>query len=93
LDVVLGEALDEPFDPAAVVDPSAGGVVEGRWDVDADTWVARAGVEIEGRMLRASPAAAVGLAAGAVLEHERAAEQGPVGQELDGAGAVAAPLG
>jgi hypothetical protein len=26
-EVVLGDAIDEPFDPAAIVDPPAGGVV------------------------------------------------------------------
>jgi hypothetical protein len=36
---------------------------------------------------------AVGLATGAVLEHERVAEQGLVGQELDGAGTGVALLG
>jgi hypothetical protein len=93
LEVVLRDAIDQPFDPAAVLDPLAGGVVEGRGDVDADPLVARAGVERECRMLLARAAVAVGLAAGAVLEHERAAEQGLLSQELDGAGAGVALLG
>jgi hypothetical protein len=83
-EVVLGDAIDQPLDPATVVDPSAGRVVEGRWDVDADPPVARAGVEVECRVLLALLAAAVGLAAGAMLEHERTAERGLVGQEPDG---------
>jgi hypothetical protein len=93
LEVVLRDAIDQPFDPAAVVDPPAGGVVQGRGDVDADPPVAGAGMEIEGRMFWALAAVAVRLAAGAVLEHERAADQGLVGQELDGAGAGVALLG
>ena len=93
LEVVLGDAMDQPLDPTAVVDPSAGRLVEGRRDVDADPPVARAGVEIEGRVLLALPAAAVGLAAGAMLEHERPADQGLVGQDLDRAGAGVALLG
>ena len=55
LEVVLGDALDQALDPTAVVDPSAGRLVEGRRDVDADPPVARAGVEIEGRVLLARP--------------------------------------
>ena len=91
--MVLGDALDQPLDPTAVVDPSAGRLVEGRRDVDADPPVARAGVEIEGRVLLALPAAAVGLAAGAMLEHERPADQGLAGQDLGRARAVVALLG
>lgn len=90
---MLGDAIDEPLDPATVVNPPAGGVVEGRRDIDADPPVAGAGMEIQGRMFLALLTSAVGLAAGAVLEHERAAEQGLVGQELDGAGAGIALLG
>src|SRR5262249_51841395 len=76
-EVMLGDAPDQALDPTAVVDPSAGRLVEGRWDVDADPPVARAGVEVEGRGLLALLAAAVGLAAGAMLEHERPAGQRP----------------
>ena len=36
LEVVLRDAIDQPLNSAAVVDPAAGGVVEGRGDVDAD---------------------------------------------------------
>jgi hypothetical protein len=72
--VVLGDAIEEPLEPAAVVDPEAGGVVEGRWDIDADPLVTGAGVEVERGMLPALPTSAVGLAAGAVLQDERAAE-------------------
>ena len=50
-------------------------------------------MEIQGRMFLALLTSTVGLAAGAVLEHERSAEQGPVGQELDGARAGVALLG
>jgi hypothetical protein len=74
LKMVLGDAIDQPLDPTAVVDPSTGRLMEGRGDVEADPPVARAGVEIEGRVLLTLLAAAVGLAAGAVLEHERTAE-------------------
>jgi hypothetical protein len=72
--VVLGDPIEEPLEPAAVIDPEAGGVMEGRRDIAADPAVAGAGVEIERGMLLALLASAVGLAAGAVLEHERAAE-------------------
>jgi hypothetical protein len=92
LEVVFGDAIDPSLDPAAVVDPLPGRVVKGRWDVDADPLVARAGMEIEGGMLLALLTAAVGLAAGAVLEHERAAEQGLVGEELDRSGSSVALL-
>jgi hypothetical protein len=93
LEVVLRDAIHESFDPVAVLDPLAGGVVESRGDIDADPLVARAGVEMESRMLLARATVAIGLAAGAVLEHERAAEQGLVRQELDGAGAGVALRG
>ncbi len=66
--------------------------MEGRRDVDAGPPVARAGVEIEGRVFLALPAA-VGLAAGALPEHERAADRGLVGRDLGGAVAVVALLG
>ncbi len=85
--MVLRDAIDQPLNSEAVVDPAAGGVVEGRGNVDADPSVRRAGVEIEGWMLLAPLATAVRLAAGTVLEHERAADERLVGQDLDGAGA------
>ncbi len=93
LEAVLGDAIEEPLEPAAVVDPEAGGVMEGRWELDADPPVACAAVEIERGMLPALLTSAVGLAAGAVLERERAADQGSVGQDLDGAGAGVPLLG
>jgi hypothetical protein len=93
LEVVLGDTIEEPLEPAAVVDPEAGGVMEGRRDIDADPPVAGAGVEIERGMLLALLTSAVGLAARPVLEHERAADQGSVGQDLDGAGAGVPLLG
>jgi hypothetical protein len=74
LEVVLGDTIEEPLEPAAIVDPEAGGVMEGRWDIDADPAVAGAGVEIERGMLLALLTSAVGLAAGAMLEYERAAK-------------------
>jgi hypothetical protein len=89
---MLGDTLDQPMDPAAVVDPSAGRVVEVRGDVDADPLVAGAGMEVESRVLLAPLAAAIGLAAGALLEHERTADQGLIGQESDGARAGVALL-
>jgi hypothetical protein len=58
LEVVLGDTIDQPFEPAAVLDPSAGSIVEGRKDVDTDSLIAGAGMEIEGRMLPALPATA-----------------------------------
>jgi hypothetical protein len=47
-------------------------------------------MEIERGMLRSGPTAAGRLAAGAVLEDEGAAEQGSIGEELDGPGACLA---
>ena len=91
--MVLRDAIDQPLNSEAVVDPAAGGVVEGRGNVDADPSVRRAGVEIEGWMLLAPLATAVRLAAGTVLEHERAADERLVGQDLDGAGAGLASSG
>jgi hypothetical protein len=93
LEVVLGDTIEQPLEPAAVVDPEAGGVVEGRRDIDADPLVARAGVERERRMLLALLTSAVGLAARAVLEHERAADYGLVSQDLYGARAGIPLLG
>ena len=82
---MLGDLIDQPFDPAAVLDPLADRVVEGPGNVGANLPTG-AGVEIECRMLLAPLAAAVGLAARAVAKHQRAAEKGLVGQELSGAG-------
>ena len=93
LKVVFRDLIDPLIDLAAGLDGGTQGLVEGRGDIDANPLVARAGMEIESGMLLAGLAPAVGLAAGAVLKDQRAAEQGFVGQKLDGAGAcVCAPL-
>ena len=62
-------------------------------DIRAKPLAARAGVKIESGMLLPALAAAVGLAAGAVLEDQRTAEQGFVGEELDGPRAALSFLG
>src|SRR5947209_1720662 len=93
LEVVSRGAIDELVDLAAGLDPGSDGFVEGRRDVGANPLVARAGVKIGGGMLLPALGPAVGLAAGAVLEDQRAAEQAFVCEELDGAGATLSFLG
>jgi hypothetical protein len=93
LEVMFRDALDESVDLAAGLDPGSDRVAERRGDVGAEPLATRAGVKIESGMLLAALAAAVGLAAGTVLEQERAAEQGFVGKELDGARATLSFLG
>jgi len=85
LEVVFRDAIDELIELAAGLDPVSDRVVQGRGDVGTEPLVAQAGVKIESGMLLAALAAAVGFAAGTVLENQRAAEQRFVGEELDGA--------
>jgi hypothetical protein len=87
------DVIDPPVDLAAGRDRGADRLVEVRRDVDANPPVARAGMKVESRMLLAGLTPAVGLAAGAALEDERASQQGLVGEELDGAGSRVALLG
>jgi hypothetical protein len=89
----LRDLSDRVIDPAAGLDGGTDRLVEGRWDIEAHPLIPGAGVEIEGGMLLAGLTPAVGLAAGAVLKDQRAAEQGFVGEELDGARACLALLG
>ena len=63
-------AIDPFIDLAAGLDRGTDGLVEGRRDVDANPPVARAGMEVESRMLRAGPTPTGGLAAGAVLKDQ-----------------------
>ena len=93
LKIMFRDVIDPLVDLAAGLDRGADGLVEGRRDVDANPLVARAGMEVESGMLLAGPTPAVGLAAGAVLKDQRAAKQGLVGEELDGAGSRVALLG
>jgi hypothetical protein len=93
LEIVLRDLIDQVVDLVAGLDGGANGLVEGRGDVDANAPVARACMEIESGMLLAGPASSAGLAAGAVLEHQRATEQGFVGEKWDGAGACVTLLG
>jgi hypothetical protein len=87
LEIVLGDLIDESFDPATVVHPFSDGVVEGLGNVGGPLLAIAAGVEIESRMFLAALAAAVGFATGAVPQHQRAAEKGFIGEVLSGAGA------
>jgi hypothetical protein len=93
LEIVIRDVIHQVIDLVAGRDGGADVLVEGRGDRDANPLVAGAGMEIESRMLLAGPAPAVGLAAGAVLEDQGAAEQGFVSEELDGARACVALLG
>jgi hypothetical protein len=90
LEVVLRDLIDRVIDPAAGLDGGADRLVEGRWNIDAHPLISGTGMEIESGMLLAGLASAVGLAAGAVLEDQRAAEQGFLGEQLNGAGACVA---
>jgi len=93
LEIEIGDLIDELIDPMAILNRRADRLVECRGDIEAHPLVAEAGMKVEGRMLRSGAAAAGGLAAGAVLEHQGAAEQGLLGEELDGPGARGALLG
>lgn len=73
-----GDLIDQPLDPAVIIDPPAGGIVEGLRDVDAEPHVCGAGVKMQFRMLLVFLAATIGLTARTVLEHERAADKWPV---------------
>jgi hypothetical protein len=93
LEVVIRDLIDQVIDLMAVLNGRADGLMEGLGNINANPLVAEAGMKIEGRMLLPGLAAAVGLAAGAVLEHQGAAEQGLISEELDGTGACVALLG
>jgi hypothetical protein len=90
LEVLLSDAIEEPFEAAAVGDGAADGVVEVRGDVGADLPARGAVVEIESGMPLAALAAARGLATGPLPQDERAAEDGFVGEDLSGARACLA---
>jgi hypothetical protein len=81
-----GRLINQSFDPATVVDPLADRVLEGRGNGGANLLASRAGRERDSRMLLALLAAAGGLATGAVMQYERAAEKEFAGEELSGAG-------
>jgi transketolase N-terminal domain/subunit len=81
------------IDLTAVLNRRADRLLKGRGDINANPLVTEAGMKIESGMLLSGLAAAVGLAAGAVLEDQSAAEQGFIGEELDGAAARVALLG
>jgi len=84
---MLGDVIQQSFDPATVVDPLADRVVKSPGDIGANRLSPLSGVEIESRMLLTPLAAAVGLAAGAVLKDQCPAEKGFIGEELSGPGA------
>ena len=65
LKVLPGDLIDQPFDPAAVLDPLANRFVEGLGNVGADLLLIRTGVEIESRVALSA------LAAAYDLPHER----------------------
>jgi hypothetical protein len=85
LEIMLGDLIDEPFEPTAIIHPGPDGVVEGFGNVGGLLSALGAGVEIQSRMLLAALAPAVRLAAGAVSQHQRAAEKGIIGQAMSGA--------
>ena len=86
LEVRFRDPIDLLIDRAAGLDRGADRRVEGRRDRDANPLVARAGMQVESRMLRAGLTPAVGRAAGAVLKDQRATQQGFVSEELDRTG-------
>ena len=87
LKVLPGDLIDQPFDPAAVLDPLANRFVEGLGNVGADLLLIRTGVEIESRVALSALAAAVRFTARAVSQNQIAPKKGLVGQELSSAGA------
>jgi hypothetical protein len=87
LKVLLGDLIDQSFEPATVLNPLANRFMEGPGNVGANLLLARARVEIEGRMPLPALAPAVGLTAGAVPQYQIAPQKRLVGQELSGAGA------
>ena len=64
--MLLGDLIDQSFDPATVLNPLANRFMEGPGNVGADLLLTRACVEIESRMPLPALATAVGLTAGAV---------------------------
>jgi hypothetical protein len=93
LEIEIRDLIDPAIDLTAVLNRRADRLVEGRGDINAHPLVAEAGMKVESGVLLAGLAVARGLAAGAVLEHQRAAEEGLIGEELDGPGAGIALLG
>jgi hypothetical protein len=87
LKVLTGDLIDQPFDPAAVLDPLANRFMEGLGNVGADLLLIRTGVEIESRVALAALAAAVRFTARAIPQYQIAPKKGLVGQELSSAGA------
>jgi hypothetical protein len=85
LKVLTGDLIDQPFDPAAVLDPLANRFVEGVGNVGAELLLIRTGVEIESRVALAALAAAVRFTARAIPQYQIAPKKGLVGQELSSA--------
>jgi hypothetical protein len=63
LKVMLGDLIDQTFDPATVLDPLTNCFVESPGNVGANLLLARTGVEVERRMPLPALAAAIGLTA------------------------------
>ncbi len=93
LEVEIRDLIDQVINLMAVLNRGADRLMKGRGNINANPPVAKAGMKRESGMLWSGLATTVGLAAGAVLEHQRAAEQGFLGEELDGTGACVALLG
>jgi hypothetical protein len=85
--VLLGDLIDQSFDPATVLDPLANRFMEGLGNVGANLLLTRTGVEIESRVPLPALAAAVGLTAGAIPQYQIAPEKRLIGEELSGTGA------
>ena len=64
LKVLLGDLINQPFDPATIVNPLANRFMEGLGNVGANLLLAGTGVEIESRVPLPALAATVGLTAG-----------------------------
>jgi hypothetical protein len=92
-EVEIRDLIDQVIELTAVLNRRADRLMKGRGDINANPSVTAAGMKVESGMLLSGLAAAVGLAAGAVLEDQSAAEQGLIGEELNGAGARVALLG
>jgi hypothetical protein len=87
LKVLLGDLIDQPFDPATVLDPLANCFMKGLGNVGANLLLARPGIEIESRMPLPALAATVRLTAQFVSQYQIAPQKRLVGQELSSAGA------
>jgi hypothetical protein len=87
LKVLLGDLIDQSFDPATVLNPLANSFMEGPWNVGANLLLARTGIEIQSRMPLPALAATVGLTTRAVPQYQIAPEKRLIGEELSGTGA------